>query len=78
MNLIAAKSGLLGMKGYLETQPYEMFFAVLKPFLTETAFFAPNLRGGFRVLKLKSRDLLPRNLVLTCNSLISNYCPNFM
>ena len=38
----------------------------------------PNLRGGFRVLKPKSRDLLPRNLVQTYNSLISNCCQNFM
>ena len=41
--------------------PYEIFFAVLKPFLTETAFYVK--RGGFRVLKPKSRELLPRNLV---------------
>ena len=38
----------------------------------------PNLRGGFRVLKQKSRDLLPRNLVQTYNSLLSNCCQNFM
>ena len=38
--LITAKSGLVGMKGYLETQPYETFFAVLKPFLTDTALYA--------------------------------------
>ena len=29
-----------------------------------------NLRGGFRVLKPKSRDLLPRNWVQTYNTLI--------
>ena len=47
LNLIAAKSGLIGMKGYLETyKPYEIFFAVLKPFLTETAFYA-KLAGQF-------------------------------
>ena len=41
MNLIAAKSGLVGMKGYLETyNPMKYFFAVIKPFLTETAFYA--------------------------------------
>ena len=32
-NLIAAKSGLVEMKGYLETYNH-------KPFLTETAFYA--------------------------------------
>ena len=38
-NLIAAKSGLVGMKGYLKTYNHvKYFFAVLKPFLTETAF----------------------------------------
>ena len=47
MNLIAAKSGLVGMKGYLETyNPMIYFFAVLKPFLTETAFYA-KLAGRF-------------------------------
>ena len=60
-----------------DIQPYEIFFAVLKPFLTET-IFTPNLRGGFRVLKPKSRYLLPRNLVQTYYSLILNCCPNFM
>ena len=60
-----------------DIQLYEIFFAVLKPFLTETAFYE-NLGGGFRVLKPKSRDLLPRNLVQTYNSLISNCCQNFM
>ena len=39
-----AKRGLVGMKGYLNT--YEIFFAVLKPFLTETAFYA-KLEGRF-------------------------------
>ena len=40
INLIAAKIGLVGMKGYLET------YTVLKPFLTETAFYA-KLAGRF-------------------------------
>ena len=61
----------------LNIQPYEIFFAILKQFLTETAFYA-KLAGGFRVLKPKSRDLLPRNCVQTYNSLISNCCQNFM
>ena len=42
-----AKSGLVGMKGYLETyNPMKYFFAVLKPFLTETAFYT-KLAGRF-------------------------------
>ena len=53
INLIAAKSGLVGMKGYLKTyKPYEIFFAVLKPFLTETAFYA-QLAGRFSGSKTK-------------------------
>ena len=42
-----AKNGLVGMKGYLETNNcMKYFFAVLKPFLTETAFYA-KLAGRF-------------------------------
>ena len=77
-NLIAAKSGLVGMKGYLETYNSMKYFL---PYLSRfwlRPLFTPNLRGGFRILKSKSRDLLPRNLVQTCNSLISNCCQNFM
>ena len=47
--LIAAKSGLVGMKGYLKTykiQPYKIFLAQLKPFLTGAAFYA-KLAGRF-------------------------------
>ena len=40
--------------------------------------FTPNFWGGFRVLKPKSRNLLPRNLVKIHNSLISNCFQNFM
>ena len=41
INLVVAKSGLVGMKGYLKTYNHiKIFFAVLKPFLTETAFYA--------------------------------------
>ena len=36
--LIAVKSGLVGMKGYQDIQVYEIFFAVFRPFLNETAF----------------------------------------
>ena len=35
-----------------DIQPYEIFFAVLKPFLTETAFFA-KLAGRFSGSKIK-------------------------
>ena len=65
-NLIAAKSWLVGMKGYQDIQPYDIFFAVLKTFLARR-LFTPNLRDGFQVLKPKSRDLLPQNLVQTYN-----------
>ena len=47
INLIAAKSGLVGMKGYLETyNPMKYFLPYFKPFLTETAFQA-KLAGRF-------------------------------
>ena len=44
--LIAAKSGLVGIKGYLKTYNLVKFFAVLMPFWTETAFYA-KLAGRF-------------------------------
>ena len=46
INLIAANRGLIGMKGYL------IFFAVLKPFSTETAFYA-KLAEWFSGSKIK-------------------------
>ena len=53
INLIAAKSGLVGMKGYLETyNPMKYFFAVLTAFLTETAFYT-KLAGRFSGSKTK-------------------------
>ena len=78
INLIAAKNGLLGMKGYLETYNHMKYFL---PYLSRfwlRPHFTPSMRGGFLVLKPKSRDLLPRNVVQTYNSLISNCCQNFM
>ena len=47
-----------------DIQPYEIFF----PVMTETAFYA-KLAGRFSgsTVKPKSRDLLPLNLVQTCN-----------
>ena len=54
-----------------------MFFAVPNPFLNETAFNA-KLARRFQVLKPKSRDLLPPNLVQTYNLLVLNSCQNFM
>ena len=52
IKLIAAKSGLVGIKGYLKTYNHEIFFAVLKPFLTETAFYA-KFTGRFSGSKTK-------------------------
>ena len=78
INLIAAKSGLVGMKGYLETyNPMKYFLPYLSRFSLRP-LFTPNFWGGFRVLKPKSQNLLPRNLVQTYNLLILNCCPNFM
>ena len=43
-NLIAAK--MVRIEGILKHIPSEIFFAVLEPFLNETAFYAKRL-GGF-------------------------------
>ena len=51
-NLIAAKRGLVGMKGYPKTYNHVKYFAVLKPFLTETAFYG-KLAGRFSGSKTK-------------------------
>ena len=41
INLTAAESGLVGMKGYFKTyNTMKYFLPYLKPFLTETAFYA--------------------------------------
>ena len=54
MNLTAAKSGLVGMKGYLKTyNPMKYFLPYLSRFCLRP-LFTPNFRGGFRVLKPKS------------------------
>ena len=60
--LIVAKSGLVGMKGYLKTynNPVKYFLLYLSRFSIRP-LFTPNFRGGFRVLKPKSSDSLPRN-----------------
>ena len=63
--LIAAKSGLVGMKGCLKTYNHVKYFL---PYLNRfwlRPLFMLNLCGGFQVLKPKSRDQLPRNLVQT-------------
>ena len=52
INLIAAKSGLFGMRGYLETYNHMKYFLPYKPFLTETAFYA-KLAGRFSGSKTK-------------------------
>ena len=47
MNLIAAKSGLVGMKGSLKTYHHMKYFL---PYLSRfwmRRLFTPNLRGGF-------------------------------
>ena len=78
INLMAAKSGLVGMKGYFKTYNRAKYFLLYLTRFRMRPLFTPNLRGGFRVLKQKSRYLLPRNLLQTSNSLISNRCQNFM
>ena len=61
--LIAAKSGLVGMKGYLKKFYHMKYFLLSLSRFCLRPLFTPNLRGGFRILKPKSRDLLSRNLV---------------
>ena len=56
-NLLAAKSGLVGMKEHLKTYQCEIFFAVLLPFLNETAFYA-KLLGRFLGPKTKVSSLI--------------------
>ena len=52
-NLIATKSGLVGIKGYLKTyNQMKYFLPYFKPFLTETAFYA-KLAGRFSGSKTK-------------------------
>ena len=46
------KVGWLGWKGILRHTTYEIFFAVLKPFLTETAIYA-KFAGRFSGSKTK-------------------------
>ena len=78
INLIAAKSGFVGMKGCLKMYNHVKYFL---PYLCRfrlRPLFTPNFRGGFQVLKPKSRDQLPRNLVQTYNSIISNCCQNLI
>ena len=76
--LIAAESGLVGMKEYLKTYNLVKFFLPYLCGFGLRPLFMPNLWGGFRVLKQKSRNLLPRNLIQTYNLLLSNCCQNFM
>ena len=54
INLIEAKSGLVGMKWYLKTYNHMKYFLpyVLKPFLTEIALYA-KLAGRFSGSKTK-------------------------
>ena len=66
-----AKSGSVGMKGYLKTynDPVKYFLPYLSRFSIRP-LFTPNFPGGFWVLKLKPRDSLPQNLAQTHNLLI--------
>ena len=68
MNLIAAKNGLVEMKGYLKTYNRMKYFLPYFSRFWLRPFFTPNLRGDFRVPKPKSRDLLPWNSVQTYNT----------
>ena len=54
MNLIAAKRGLVGMKGYFETYNLMKYFLpyLIKPLLTKTAFYT-KLAGRFSGSKTK-------------------------
>ena len=58
---IVAKSGLVGMKGYLKTynNPVKYFLLYLSRF-SMRPLFTPNFPHGFRVLNPKSRDSLPQ------------------
>ena len=53
MNLIATKSGLVGMKGYLKTYNHMKYFLLYLSRFLLRPLFTPNLRGDFRVLKTK-------------------------
>ena len=60
-SLIVAKSGLVEMKGYLKTYKSVKYFL---PYLSRfylRPLFTSNFRDSFRVLKSKSRNLLPDN-----------------
>ena len=51
-NLIAAKSGLVGMKGYFKTYKCVKYCLPYLPFLNETAFYT-KLSGRFLGHKIK-------------------------
>ena len=63
-NLIAAKTGLVGIKGYFEIYDHVRYF--LRYFLNAT-FFTPNFWGSFRgpnfnVTTLKTLKIVPPSL----------------
>ena len=60
-----------------DIQPYEIFLAVLKPFLTETAFYA-KLAGRFSGSKTKAMSPIASKFVQTLNLLILNCRQNSM
>ena len=63
------ESRLVELKRHSKTHNRVNYFAVLKPFSYEMSFYT-NFLGSFWVLKPKSRDLLPRNLVQTYKLII--------
>ena len=75
--LISAKSGTVKMKRYLKTYNHVKYFLPYFSGFWMRPFFTPNLRGGSRVLKSKSRDVLPRYLLETYNLLILKLLSKF-
>ena len=57
--LIVAKSGLVGMKGYLKTYNRLKYFLPYSGRFLIRPLFTPNFPYGYWVLKLKSGNVLP-------------------
>ena len=65
INLIAAKSGLVGMKAHLKTYNHVKYFLPYLSRFCMRPFFTPNFSERFSGPKPKSRELLPRILIQT-------------
>ena len=52
---------------YFETYSRVKHFCRTKAVFDLRRLFTPNFRGGFRIVKQKSRNQLPQNLVQKCN-----------